>query len=78
VEEGLRIAEGGLPQPHEARDVPVVDQLLVGIDIDREVEEIRQERHERAVLGQLARLQHVDALEDQDVGPVDGDELVRA
>ena len=53
----------------------LVDQLLVGIDIDREVEEIRDERHDLAVLRQFARLQHVDAFEDQDVRPVDGDEL---
>ena len=59
-------------------DVPVVDQLLVGVDIDREVEEVRDERHELAVLRQFARLQHVQPLEDQDVRPVDGDDTRRA
>ena len=59
VEEGFRIAEGGLAQPHEAVDVPAVDQRFVGIDIDREVEEIGDEGHELAVLRQFARLQHV-------------------
>ncbi len=75
MEEGLRIAEGGFAQPHEALDVPAVDQLLVGIDIDREVEEVGDEGHELAVLRQLARLQHVEPLEDQDVRPVDRHEL---
>src|SRR5438128_5943782 len=38
VEEGVRVAEGGLAQAHETLDVPLVDQLLVGIDVDGEVE----------------------------------------
>ena len=75
LEEGVRIAEGGLAQAHEAVDVPVVDQALVGIDIDREIEEIRHHRHDLAVSRQVARLQHVDALEDQDIRPVDDLEL---
>src|SRR3546814_2496353 len=46
------------------------------IDIDREIEEVGNPRHELAVGEQVARLQHVDALEDQDVRPVDDRELV--
>jgi hypothetical protein len=55
----------------------VVDAVFVGVDIDRKVEEVRQERHDLAVAGQLARLQHVDAFEDQDVRPVDGRKRAR-
>ncbi|MCY1243264.1 hypothetical protein D9M72_562720 [compost metagenome] len=49
VEVGFRILEGGFPEAHEAADVPAVDQALLGVDIDREVEEVRDHRHDLAV-----------------------------
>mgnify|MGYP001353347571 CR=1 FL=1 len=77
VKEGLRIGEGGLPQAHEAVDIPGVDQVLVGIDIDREVEEIGDEGHFLAVARQVAGLKDVQPFQDKDVGAVHGDRLAR-
>jgi hypothetical protein len=48
---------------------------FLGVDIDREIEEIRHEGNDLAVFGQIADLQHIDTLEDQDVRPVDGGEF---
>ena len=77
MEIGGGIAERGLPEPQEALDIPVLDQPVCGVDIDGEVEEVRDERDGRAVLRQLGRLEHVQAFDDDDVGPLDDDGLIR-
>ena len=38
-----RILEGGVPQREEALDVPLADVVHVGVDVDRETEEVRGE-----------------------------------
>src|SRR5262245_20820616 len=40
VEVRMRVAERGLAQPLEALDVPAPDVGLVGVEVDREIEEI--------------------------------------
>ena len=62
VEIGRRVSERGWLQLEEALDIPGLDVGLLGIEIDREVEEIRH--HYRRI---AARQQHVEALEHQDV-----------
>ena len=75
VEVGGGIAERRLAQAHEAGDVPVLDHAGVGVHVDREVEEVRDERDGLAALGHARRLQHVEAFDDQDVGAIDDGRL---
>ena len=77
MEVGFRIAERGAAQRQKPVDVPGLEHILVGVEIDREIEEVRHERDRLAVLRQAAGLQHVQALDDEDVRPVDFDPLVR-
>ena len=77
MEVGLGITERGLAQGQEAVDVPASQHLLVGVDVDREVEEVGHVRDSLAILRQLPGLQHIQAFDDQDVGAVDLDRLVR-
>ena len=51
------IAERGLAQGQETLDVPLLEHVLVGIEIDREIEEVRYERDLLAVPGQASGLQ---------------------
>src|SRR5262249_54749166 len=51
MEIGARITERRLAQPHEARHVPFLDHLGVGVDVNREIEEIGDEWNGLAVLG---------------------------
>ena len=61
-EEAVGIAEHRLPQREEAVDVPLLDVVLVGVEVDREVEVVADELGEP-----LCGLQHVEAFEDHDV-----------
>src|SRR5690606_13758322 len=63
MEEGFGVLERGFTQAHETVDVPLMDEILGSIDIDREIEEIRDKRNELAVLGKFACLKHVNAFE---------------
>ncbi len=58
---------------HETLDVPSFEVALAGVEVDREVEEVRDEGGRR--LGAPASLaagrEHVEPLDDQDVRPVD-------
>ena len=71
------IVERGIPERKEAPHIPFAQHRLVGIDIDGEVEEVGHHGHRLAVARQAAGLQHVDALDDQDVRTVDLDPFVR-
>jgi len=71
VEIGGRVAERRLPEPQEALHVPALDQIVGGIDIDREIEEVGDEGNGLAVLGQLGGLEHVQPLDNDDVGALD-------
>ena len=66
TEEAVGVLEHRLAQRHEAGDEPVEDVRLLGVDVDREVEVVADELGRRA-----AHLQHVEALEDEDVGLAD-------
>ena len=77
AEKAARIAERRLAQAHEALDVPFLQQLFVGVEEHREVEEIGDERDVAALARQPVGQQHVEPLDDQDVGPVDDDLLAR-
>ena len=72
-----RIVERGVAQGQEAPDIPVAQHRFLGVDIDGEIEEVRNHRNRLAVARQPAGLQDVDAFDDQDVRPVDLDPLVR-
>src|SRR5690625_5402979 len=75
-EVGARIGEGGAPQRQEPLDVPALHVLTAGIDVDREVEEVRDRHAHPAVTARTGRLQHVQPLQDQHVGPLDHHPLV--
>ncbi len=49
AEIGSRIAEGGLAQPLEAFDVPLLENVFVGVEIDGKIEEIRDERRRTSI-----------------------------
>src|SRR3954451_2296259 len=67
MEVGLGIAEGGLAQREEAIDVPLVQPLLLGVDVDGEVEKVRHVRDRLAILWRMAGLQYIETFDDQDV-----------
>src|SRR5271165_3926035 len=69
------IAEGRVAQAHEPLDVPLLEQRILGVQEDREVEEIGNERNLLAVARQSVRRQDVDALDDQYVRTIDGGRL---
>src|SRR5580704_17091743 len=73
----LRVGEGGAAQGEKAADVPRQRHAFIGIEIHREIEEVGDEGHGLAVLGQAPGLQHVETLDNEDLGPVDLDLLVR-
>src|SRR6266480_856339 len=77
MEVGLRIVEGGVAQRQPAPHVPFAQHCLVGVDIDGEIEEIGNDGYRLAVTRQPSGLQHIDALDDQNVGLVDLLPLVR-
>ena len=64
-----RILEDRFAQRQESLDIPRFDVVLVGVDVDRKIEEVRD--HDPAG----ARLQDVQAFDDDDVGPIDDLEL---
>src|SRR5260370_21770097 len=71
-----RIVKRRVAKRQEARDVPVAQHRFVGIDIDREIEEIRNHRNRLAVAWQPSGLQNIDAFDDQDIRPVDLDPFI--
>ena len=73
AEIALRIAEGGFAQAHEAFKIPLLQHVLLGVDEHREVEIVGDIGNGLAVARRPAGLQHGEAFDDQDVGPVDGD-----
>src|SRR5690606_25139014 len=75
AEERGGITEGGIAQAEEAGDIPIAQILDIGIDIDREIDEVRGEEDGRTIPGQVAGLQDIEAFHDEDVGAVDDDLL---
>ena len=71
MEIGSRIAKRRTPQAHEASHIPFLDDRRVGIDIDREIDEIRHERNVTAILRHICRLQNIETLDDQNIGVFD-------
>jgi len=63
VEERLGVREHGGPQREEPLDEPLLDVGLLGVDVDREVEEVLH-----VALTARRDLQNVEALDDHDVG----------
>ena len=72
---GARIAEGCLAQTHEARDVPLLNHLGIGVDVDREIEEIGDERNGLSIFGHPRRLQDVQPLDNENIGSIDHQDL---
>ena len=54
----------------ERRHIPALEIDLLGMQIDGEIEEVRDEGD---VLCELVRQQDIEALDDQNVGPIDDD-----
>jgi hypothetical protein len=54
MEIGPGIGERGIAQREEAPDIPFAQHRLVGVDIDREVEEVGDERNLGAVAAAVA------------------------
>src|SRR5690606_26062908 len=77
VEISCRVPECGRPQLHEPGHVPFLDHSRIGVDVDREIEEIRHERDCLAVPRQSCRLQNVKTLHNQDIGTLHHDLLPR-
>jgi hypothetical protein len=71
------IAECGSAQSEEAIHVPGFQDLLVGVKIDRKIEEIRDEGNRLAILRQATGLEHVQPFDDKYVRPVHLDRLIR-
>jgi hypothetical protein len=74
MEVRLGVGERTCAHRQEARDVPTLDVLDAGVDVDREVEEVR---HHQGGAG----LEHVETLENEDVGVLDdhllaGDDVI--
>src|SRR5450631_999152 len=67
VEVGVRVGERGLSQVEEPRDIPGLDELLSGIDIDGEVEEVADRQAGASVGQHPGGLQDVEALDDEHV-----------
>src|SRR6185312_16576826 len=61
VEVACRVGERGGAHGQKPRDVPLLDVLDAGVDVNREVEQVRH--HQRR-----SRLQHVESFENEDVG----------
>jgi RsiW-degrading membrane proteinase PrsW (M82 family) len=66
-ERGLRVGERGLPERVQSAEEPFLYVACPRVDIDGEVEEVG----EREGTGR-GRLQHVEAFEDKDIGPLHG------
>ena len=63
LKEAVWVLEHGFAQREKALNVPTLDVALERIDIDAEIEVVADE-----LVGLGAHLQHVEPLEDQDVG----------
>src|SRR5690606_15920827 len=68
AEKALGIAEGGLAQFHEARHIPVLEHVFLGVDKNRKIDEIGGKDDRGAGAGQVAGLEDVEPLDDQYVG----------
>ena len=68
AKETVRVLKHRAPQQMEALDEPVFDERFVGIEIDREVEVVAHE-----FIGARVDLQHVQTLQNEDVGLMHGD-----
>ena len=77
LEIGQGIAKGGVAQPHEAGDEPFFEVFFRGVQIDRKIEEIGNERNGAAILGAAIGQEHIEAFEDENVRTIDGDALAR-
>ena len=65
VEKRFRVLKRRVAQTHETVDIPTVDQAFIGINIDREIKEVRNERHRASTCRQWVYLQNIDAFKDQ-------------
>ena len=69
LEVGVFAGERGRAQLEEAVDVPLLDELFVGVDVDGKVEVVR-DGHRDGTGCRARRLEHVEALDDEDVGAI--------
>ena len=70
MEVGVGVAERGVAEGQEPFHVPALDHVGLRVHVDRKVEQVGE--HQPAAPGRLrARLEHVQALQDEDVGLVD-------
>ena len=74
-EVGVFAGERGRAQLEETVHVPLFDERLVGVDVDGEVEVVR-DGHRHGSGRRARRLEHVEALDDEDVGAIHVDEGV--
>ena len=77
TEIALGVAKRRCPEPHETLDVPLLQERFVGVQENREIEKIGNERNLLAFAQQPVRQEHVQPLDDENVGPVDHDLLAR-
>src|SRR5437763_14036624 len=77
MEIGFWIAERRRTQCQKPIHVPAQQYVLGRVEIDREIEEIRHIGNGAAISGRATSLQYVKSFDDQDVGPVNLDPLVR-
>ena len=76
VKIGSWVLKGRIPQGKEAGHVPVAQHRFFGIEIDREVEEIGDDRNGPAVARERTGLQDIDAFDDQNIGLTDLDPVI--
>src|SRR6516165_12198274 len=73
----FRITERGATQRQKPVHVPRFEHIFIGIEIDRKIEKVRNERNRLAILRQTAGLQNIQSFNNKNVRPVDLDPLVR-
>src|SRR5215467_4615212 len=73
---GFWITESRSAQGQEAVFIPGLENIFVGIEINREIEKVRHEWNRFPILRHAAGLQHIQALYDEDVWSVDFNRLV--
>src|SRR5262245_3753016 len=67
----IRVVENSLPKTQEAVDVPLADVRFFSIDVNGEIEEIRNERARRRQAA-ISGLKNVEALDNDDLWLTDG------
>ena len=73
VEIGFGILEGAVAEREEAVNIPVAEIGNFRVDINREIEEVRNVGNAAPIPRRAAGLQNIDAFDDENIRLVNGD-----